>query len=418
MNHVTSRSLALELLLAATRSGASLDELLPSIYESELSGSDKGFARQLLMVTLRHHGQLEALVDGYLDRPLEAKLARVGLLLRMGAAQLLILKTPAHAAIDTSVQQCKQLGLVHQAGMVNAVLRKIASEQPALGPATYNLPSWLKGAWRAAYGKDAADSIAEQCLAEPPLDLFYKPQAAPQEAGLLPQTVRLGVQGVTQIGGYDEGDFWVQDVAATLPVRALGDVSGKRVLDMCAAPGGKTLQLCAGGAQVTALDRSEARLRALYENLERCQFNAEVIRADATLWQPETGAEPELLLLDAPCSATGTARRHPDLWLRKKPQEVGEMVAIQRAILSNIMRWLPQGAQMIYAVCSLQPEEGEQQIDWLLEEYPQLSLEPFTIGGIPPEWSAKAGTLRTLPHYWGEKGGMDGFFIAKLRCGG
>lgn len=425
MQNVTSRLLAHQTLMRVALEGASLDALLPQLYDAPLSAPDKGFARQLVMATLRHYGQLGALIDAYVPIPLTGSAAAVNVLLRMGAAQLLLLGTPPHAAIDTSVQLCKQIGFVAQAGLVNAVLRKLAAEQPPLAPATHNMPSWMKGAWRSAYGREATDAIAEQCLKEPPLDLSFNTNVHfnydENPHPLWHNMQRIANQDITQLEGYDEGAFWVQDVAATLPVRALGDVSGKLVVDVCAAPGGKTLQLCAGGAQVIALDRSENRLKTLRSNLDRCGFagQVQVLCADATQWQPDALLRaPDMVLLDAPCSATGTVRRHPDIWLRKSQQEVAEMVQLQRAILERIMHWLPPHALLVYAVCSLQLEEGEGQLAWLQQHYPQLRLEPFAIDGVPDEWHKQAGTLRTLPHYFAEQGGMDGFFIAKLRrCG-
>lgn len=414
MENVTPRSLALELLLGVARKRESLDALLPQLYDSDLSGPDKGFARQLLMLTLRHHGQLGALVEGYLERPLEPKLVPVDWLLRMGTAQLLILKTPAHAAIDTSVQLCKRLGYMHQAGMVNAILRKISADQPELAPAEYNLPSWMKGAWRQSYGREVSAQMAEQCLMEPPLDVFCKPDSAkPDGEELLAHSLRLPDKDMTQLEGYEQGAFWAQDVAASLAVRALGDVAGKRVLDLCAAPGGKMLQLCAGGAGVVAVDRSAKRLVRLRENLARTQMQAEVIAADLLDWQPD--APFDAVLLDAPCSATGTVRRHPDLLLRKTAKDISQMVALQREILHKVISWLPANTPLIYAVCSLQPEEGEAQMEWLLSQYAELSVEP--IEGLPKEWLTPEGYIRTLPHYLGDKGGMDGFFIAKLMRG-
>jgi 16S rRNA (cytosine967-C5)-methyltransferase len=413
MENVTPRSLALELLLAVARKRESLDTLLPQLYESDLSGPDKGFARQLLMSTLRHHGQLGALVEGYLERPLEPKLVPVDWLLRMGAAQLLVLKTPAHAAIDTSVQLCKRLGFMHQAGMVNAILRKISANEPALAPAEYNLPSWLKGAWRKSYGREASALMAEQCLMEPPLDVFCKPDISLEGEELLAYSRRLANQDMTQLDRYDDGAFWAQDVAASLAVRAMGDVAGMRVLDLCAAPGGKTLQLCAGGAEVVAVDRSDKRLERLRENLARTQMTADLVVADMLNWQPEGPFN--AVLLDAPCSATGTVRRHPDLLLRKTAKDITEMVALQREILHAIMGWLPADTPLIYAVCSLQPEEGEAQMEWLLSQHKDLRVEPITITDLPAEWLTPEGYIRTLPHYLGDKGGMDGFFVAKLR---
>lgn len=412
---VTPRSLVLEALCAIIRDGKPLDDALVPVYESDLSGQDKAFVRQLLMVTLRHAGQLNALIKPYLKKPLTDKLLPVQQILLMGAAQLYVMHTATHAAIDTSVQLCKSRGFQHQAGLVNAVLRNLTRDKPPLPAARENIPLWLRKSWAKAYGKQTVADIAAQFIQEPPLDIQLKPNKDYSEGDLLlPQMRRLPNADITQLSGYADGDWWVQDVAASLPVRLLGDVSGLRVLDACAAPGGKTLQLAASGASVTAVDRSQKRVKRLHENLMRTGLTATVVTADMEHYQPET--MPDIVLLDAPCSATGTIRRHPDILVRKTQQDVEEMVALQRRILNGVMRWLPSAVPLIYCVCSLQPEEGEQQIQWLLDEYADMKIEAIDaeVLGWPKEWQTSHGTIRTLPHYWAEQGGMDGFFIAKL----
>lgn len=414
-HHVTPRRAALDTLLAIEAQGQPLDAALRPVYEAGFSPADRGFARQLVMTALRRAGQLDAAIAPYLKKKLTKKLLPALWVLRLGAAQLLLLNTPPHAAIDSSVRLCKAAGFRHQAGLVNAVLRQLARDRPALCGPLANLPDWLRTSWRAAYGQAALVAIAEQITREPPLDLQLKPDADfPQDEALLPGMRRLPACDVTQLPGYETGDWWVQDLAAGLPVRALGELRGRQVFDLCAAPGGKTMQLAAAGAEVVAVDRSAARLERLRDNLARTRLAATLVEADLCHWHPET--MPDFVLLDAPCSATGTIRRHPDMLYTKTPEDVAQMVTLQRAILSQLLRWLPDGVPLLYAVCSLQPEEGEAQIDWLRAQDATLRLQPLEAAayGWPPEWQRGDGTIRTLPHYCAKQGGMDGFFIARL----
>lgn len=393
----------------------SLESVLPGLYEAGLSAEDQAFARQLLMITLRHHGQLEQLVNRYLAKKLPSKRRAVLRLLQLAAAQLCVLGTPAHAAIDTAVSLCKAGGYPHQSGLVNAVLRKISQQTPTLPAASLNLPAWLQESWRAAYGEAQMQAIARQLTQEPPLDVQLKPGVR-FEVGdeLLAGMRRVANQPVTAMAGYEAGDWWVQDLAASLPVRVWGaQLAGKRVLDLCAAPGGKTLQLAALGAEVIAVDRSEARMKRLRENLARTKLNAQCVVADLAEWTPDI--TPDYVLLDAPCSATGTIRRHPDILHQKSAQDVAEMVALQRRILTQVSRWLPASVPLLYCVCSLQPEEGEQQIDWWRAQDASLQLMPIAVRDYdwPASWQSGA-SVRTLPPYESARGGMDGFFIAQL----
>lgn len=413
---LSSRRYVLEAMQAIAGQGESLDQALEALYSSHLPTQDIAFARLLLMQLLRHHGQLATLCAGYLSKPLKPRLKPVEWLLMMGSAQLLLLRTPPHAAIDTTVSLCKKSGFQAQAGLVNAVLRKLASRQPDLPHPICNLPPWLKHSWEQAYGSPALQAITEVQTSIPPLDYQGKPGAVlPDGDRLLPDMVRLADEVRLEQALLDTGDGWVQDVAASIPVRLMGKVKGKQILDACAAPGGKTLQLAAAGARVTAIDRSASRLVRLRENLQRTRLDASIETADLRLWTPPNPHQFDAVLLDAPCSATGTLRRHPDLLLRKQPEDVAEMVALQRAILSQLLSWLPLGCPVIYCVCSLQPEEGEEQLQWLLSQDAKLKLQPFA--SLPPEltqWQQGEGVLRTLPHYWREQGGMDGFFIAQF----
>lgn len=417
------RPLVWQMVQAICRKRQLLDDALEQLHSSPLDARDRGFARQLLMVVLRRHGQINAVLQTKLQTPLVEGLLPVHDLLMLGVAQLVWLDTPPHAAIDTAVQLCKQAGFVHQAGLVNAVLRRVSEEKESLLAATdpnYNLPSWLKGSWRKAYGRDVVDAIAAIHTTEPMLDITVKgdPQEWATKLGgdiLWGQTIRRITTNVTQLEGYAEGEWWVQDVAATLPVRLLGDVTGKQVVDLCAAPGGKTAQLAAAGAQVVAVDRSHRRMQRLEENMQRLGFVVESVVADGLEASPEI--PPDAVVIDAPCTATGTVRRHPDLLINRHEKELAEMVGLQQELLHRVIGWMKPASLLVYSVCSLQPEEGEQQIANLLANCPDVTLCPVdaTSHAMPPEWVNAQGMVRTLPHFWAEKGGMDGFFAAVLR---
>jgi 16S rRNA (cytosine967-C5)-methyltransferase len=307
--------------------------------------------------------------------------------------------------------------------MLNAILRRIAAAGPPAGPdpGPVNTPAWLLASWTAAYGASAANAIARAHLAEPPLDLMVRGDAAAFAAevggvALLDQLVRRPVGGaVEELPGYADGAFWVQDLAATLPARLLAPPPGAPVLDLCAAPGGKTLQLAAMGARVTAVDSSAERLRIVLANLERTRLAAELIVADVRSFAP--AAPFPYVLLDAPCTATGTIRRHPDIQHLKQPGDVARLAALQAELMAAAARLVAPGGRLVYAVCSLQPEEGPAVIDAFLAATAGLAPEPIDraeLGGLAVAIDA-AGRVRTLPCDLAEHGGMDGFFIARLR---
>ena len=288
-----------------------------------------------------------------------------------------------------------------------------------------NAPDWLWQSWTHAYGAERCRAIAEAHLGEPPLDLSPATDApGPAEelctalgAQRMPGgTLRLrGAGDVTRLKGYETGAWWVQDAAAALPARLLGPVAGKRVLEIGAAPGGKTAQLAAAGAHVTALDRSAPRLTRLRENLARLGLEAEIVEADALVWRPP--AHVDAVLLDAPCSATGTIRRHPDIARGRSPADVSRLAALQGRLLARAAAMVAPGGLLVYASCSLQPEECERQVDAFLAASPgfaRLPVQPGELAGIGEAVTA-AGDLRTLPCHWADEGGMDGFYAARLR---
>ena len=424
---LASRRAALD-VLTLVRAGAAFDEALGKCRSFDaLEGSDRGFARALATTVLRRQGTLDALIGDYVDRPMPKRAAKATDMLRLAAAQSVLLGTPDHAAVSTAVALANSFQeTAGYAGLVNAVARKIAKSGAAAAeklPSRIDTPGWMWRAWERAYGPAKSKALALAHRSEPPLDLT--PKVASEEQALAEQlgalvlptgSLRLnGVTDVTQLPRFADGLWWVQDAAAALPARLLGNVAGKRVFDLCAAPGGKTLQLAAGGALVTAVDIVGARLKMLSENLQRTSLIAETVKADIFDWTPEEKAD--LILLDAPCSATGTIRRHPDILWSKKEDDVAALAKLQSRFIDRALSFLKDGGILIYATCSLQPEEGERQIEAALGRHPNLSREPITapeIGGLP-EAVTRSGDLRTLPSMWAADGGIDGFYAARLQ---
>ncbi|MEA2927716.1 MAG: rRNA (cytosine967-C5)-methyltransferase, partial [Hyphomicrobiales bacterium] len=353
---------------------------------------------------------------------------RVESVLLIGAAQILFLKVPDHAAVDLGVRLAQgDRRAARYPGLVNAVLRRLTREGPALiadlDPVPLDTPPWLLARWRRTFGHATAHAIAIAHGHEPPLDLTLKAGAeswAPRLRGrLLPTgSVRTAAQGqVSLLPGYTEGVWWVQDAAAALPARLLGDIAGKSVADLCAAPGGKTAQLALAGAHVTAVDRSASRLARVRDNLARLGLAAETVAADATEWQ----AGPfDAVLLDAPCSSTGTIRRHPDVAWLKREADLTSLADLQRRLLDRAVGLVKPGGVIVYCTCSLEPEEGEAQVEALLAREPSVRRRPLQAGeiGAIDEFLSPAGDLRTLPCHWPDPdprmGGLDGFYAARL----
>lgn len=399
---LASREVALALLLRVLKQRQTMDQALLAEQRvmGALSSPDRAFAHHLAMAVLRHRGLCEALLRPYLSTPLKPSRLDITCCLHLGICQLLVLHTPPHAAVDASVELAKTCH-APLAGLVNAVLKKIALEGAgwweSIAKGKTNTPDWLWQSWATAYGEEKAEAIAQMHLQEPPLDITVKNAAEITQwqealgAELLPTgslRLREGSRDVTKLPGFTEGSWWVQETAASLPVKMMGDLAGKTVLDLCAAPGGKTMQLAAAGAKVTAVDSSASRLKRLNENLDRTRLRAEIIEADIRKWKPDRKFD--AILLDAPCSATGTIRRHPEiLWLRSQ-EETERLGNTQRKMIERAQNWLNPGGILVYAVCSLQPEEGEN----------------HQLGGE---------AQRTLPCDMPEQGGMDGFFIARLQ---
>jgi len=346
----------------------------------------------------------------YIQTPLPAKRVMAIQGLRLGVVQLLMMSTPPHAATNETVKMVKASKDAGLIGLVNAVLQKLGQEKPPLPSAIHNVPAWLKTRWDHTYGTEKVEIIAEVAAARPPLDLVAPAQEFDQGERLDPYIWRLPPEHdpVRKLPGYDEGTFWVQDVAATYPVRLLGDVTGLSALDIGAAPGGKTAQLAMGGAVVTALDKSAGRMEKLKENMARLKLSVTHAIADMLQWQAPQRYD--VVLLDAPCSATGTWRRHPEVLAVTTQHDITELARQQRAMLSRAWGWVKPGGRLVYCVCSLEPEEGEHQAAWFMEHHSDAAIVTAKGHGIPAEAINEQGMLRTRPDIFHAKGGMDGFF--------
>jgi len=421
----TARNVALDLIGAVLRRKRPLDDAIedsPAMHQ--LAGRDRAFARLLVATVLRRLGQIDALIADRLNLPLAPRAALVQDILRLGTAQLLFLRTPPHAAVATSVDIAQGRGFASHKGLVNAVLRRLSVEgAERIGEQDaprLNTPDWLWQSWSRSYGDATARAIAIAHLKEAPLDLTLRDDVeawrAQLDGVLLPTgTLRRAAGGaLATLPGYAEGAWWVQDAAAALPARLFGNLAGREVIDLCAAPGGKTAQLATAGARVTAVDRSSRRLERLVANFERLGLPVEAVGADALTWRPPHPVE--AVLLDAPCSTTGAIRRHPDVPHLKSPEDVARLSVVQESLLQAAIDMLQPGGTLVYCTCSLEREEGPERIEALLDAGAPVArrgIEPDEIGA-PPEWVTPDGDLRTLPCHFGEYDGIDGFFCARL----
>ncbi len=407
-----------------------LDDALAKEFASDaLAPRDRALARLIAGTVLRQAGELKAVLSGYLEKPPPEPSGNLWPILLAGAAQLLYLNTPPHAAVGLAVEQSRHDARARRYDrLINAVLRRVSREGlsalQGLDAARLNVPAWLFERWSKTYGEADARRIASASLCEAPLDLSVKsdPGLWAERLGgtVLPTgSVRLAAGGrIEDLPGYAEGAWWVQDAGAAIPARLLGGVAGRSVADLCAAPGGKTAELAAAGADVTAVELSAERLGRLRGNLERLHLAAELVVADAASWAP--GKVFDAVLLDAPCTAIGTIRRHPDILHLKRPEDVATLAALQSRLLDNAARLVKPGGMLVYCTCSLEPEEGPEQIARLLANNPGFSRLPIAPGecGILPDWITSDGDLRTLPfhlpHAQKELSGIDGFYAARL----
>ena len=421
---IASRSAALDLLRMTTR-GMTLDQALDECRSfNALEGSDRGFTRALASTTLRRRGTLDEVIATYLREPLKPKQTHLRDILRITAAQLCLMDTEAHAAAWSAVELAKlRVETKGYSGLVNAVARRLSetgAKKAEAVEARADTPGWLWRSLARAHSAKTAAAIAEAHRREAPLDLTAKDLETLSAAlgdrsfeRIGPQTIRIESTRVQELPGFEAGDFWVQDVAATLPAKVLNAQAGERVYDLCAAPGGKTMQLALTGADVFALDHSGPRIERLKENLERTKLKAVVLEEDILQWKPPQLAD--AILLDAPCSATGTIRRNPDLLWTARETQVPDLVRLQARMIDKALELLRPGGRLIYAVCSLLREEGEEQIAKALSRHQELTREPVTpeeIADLPV--INTDGDIRSMPHRLADKGGMDGFFVSRL----
>ena len=395
---------------------------------SKLDPADRGFARAIATTTIRHIGELDLIIKRLLDKKLPPRAGPTQTILRAALAELFFLDVKPHAVVDLAVEAAsRDDDAMHFKSLVNAILRRALREQDTVRDGIDGeraaLQPWMWKSWIGIYGEIKTREIIRAQFDEPPLDLSLKDETARDDwaaklgATLLPTgSLRLSQSGrIEVLEGFAEGAWWVQDAAAAIPVKLLGDVQGRDVLDLCAAPGGKTLSLAARGANVTALDRSAPRLERLTQNLERLALKAEIIVEDATKFEP--ARKWDFILLDAPCTATGTARRHPDVLLLKSAADRDRLAQLQSRLLDKSAALLKDSGTLVYCTCSLEPEEGPKQVDAFLKRHPEFERVAITaeeVGGLA-EAVTKAGDLRTLPCHWREAGGLDGFFAARLR---
>ena len=426
-----ARAVATSLLRATLRRGQPLDGALASDPNfAKLAPRDRAFARLIAATALRRLGQIDALIAGCLESGLPDQVSLVEDILRIGVAQLAFLGTPAHAAVDRTVAQVHGRRIARYRALVNAVLRRISRESADLiaghDAARMNTPDWLWHAWSEAHGEETCRHIAACHLGEAPLDITVKGDPAAwaeklEAEHLSTGTLRRAAGGrIEDLAGYADGEWWIQDAAAALPARVLmaafsGGVAGRRVADLCAAPGGKTAQLASAGARVSAVDSSAARIGRLGGNLERLGLDASLIVDDAVTWRPDDRFD--AVLLDAPCSGTGTIRRHPDIARLKTAEDVDRLANLQRRLLDAAGALVVPGGVLVYSVCSLQPVEGEAQIAAFLESgvpFVRQPISPTEIGGLENPIS-RSGDIMTLPSHLAERGGLDGFYVARLR---
>ena len=403
--------------------GRHLDDAMR--HAGDLPQRDRAFVRLLVTTVLRRQGQIDRILGEVMTKRPAGRGRDAIEIMRLGAVQLLFLETGAHAAVDSTVDLMRAAGFASMTGLANAVMRRLARDGAEMLAATGpedNLPDWIRQSWQRDWGEDRMRQTMELAMMPPPLDITPARDAADWAARLEGtlvdgHTIRRDFDGdPTQLAGFDDGVWWIQDAAAALPARLFGDIAGRRVIDMCAAPGGKTAQLIAAGAHVTAIDTSERRLRILRRNLGRLGMSAELVTMDGRRYQPDEKVD--AVLIDAPCSATGTLRRRPDVPRHRTPADIDKLAKTQGELLAAAAAWLAPGGCLIYATCSLQHEEGEAIIDAFLR-HPDC---PVTIDPVAPAEAGcfapaltDIGTLRVVPADFTSLGGVDGFYIARLK---
>jgi len=391
----------------------------------DLEGRDRGFVRLLVSTVLKRGREMDGILAGLLHEPIAAlKPAQLINIFRLGMAQLLYLQTPPHAAVNTTVELAEAEGIVHHKPLVNAIMRRLTREPPQLvdlrDAGRLNTPDWLWKAWMQDYGVETALDIAAANLGEGAIDFTVKRDplswADKLGAAALPtgSLRRNGGGFIPDLPGFAEGEWWIQNAAAAIPAQLFGDIAGKTVIDLCAAPGGKTAQLAARGAKMIAVDRSAERVRRLAENIQRLKLDVQTEVADGANFKPRERVD--AVLVDAPCTATGTIRHQPDvLWL-KEPKDEEKLAALQRRLLVNAVEMLKPGGTLVFCTCSIQKAEGEAQTDWLFAQNLPIRLKPITPADVPglEGLLTPRGELRCLPQHWAEIGGIDGFYAARF----
>lgn len=416
---ISPRSVAFQILNDIFFQKKSMDEGFARAQDFEkLEPRDRAFVRVLVTTVLKRVRQMDEALGKLLNEPLASlRPPQTINIFRLGIAQFAFLGTPPHAVVDTCVELVE-----HQKPLVNAVMRRLTREGfthlDVRDAGRTNTPDWLWTQWMNDYGVETALDIAAANLDEAPVDFTVKSDPAgwaeKLEATLLPTgSLRKSSGGfIPDLSGYHEGEWWVQGAAAALPAKLFLNLQDKTVVDLCAAPGGKTAQMASAGAHVIALDRSAERMKRLEENMARLKLNVETVIADGAQWQPLEKVD--AVLLDAPCTATGTIRHQPDVLHAKQPKDQEKLVALQRRLMVNAVNMLKSGGEMIYCTCSLQKDEGERQTDWLLAQGLPIRLSPIVMPEIS-EMLTSRGEIRCLPTHWKDKGGMDGFYVARFK---
>jgi len=411
---LAARQSAIRLLDAVCRRGETLDQAMPAATGKLSNPSDKALAHNIAANVLRWMSALDAMIDSATRNRL-ADDAKPRMALRIALAQVLILDTPQHAAISTALPLVHggPRRLVH--GVFSTVMRGIESGELKL-PEYPEIPGETLDRWTSNWGEDVAHAASQAWATPAPLDLSFQTDDSRSLEGvqLAPKHLRMPpALPVTELAGFDEGQFWVQDLAASIPARLFGQGRGRTILDLCAAPGGKTMQLASNGWNVISVDNNARRMERFQDNLKRTGLQAEEIIADLMQWEPTAPAD--AILLDAPCSATGIYRRHPDVLHCIGSRQIADRAEGQRALLDRIAPWVKPGGTLVYAVCSLEPEEGEEQIEAFLERHEQFAVDPVTADELPKDMlPTDAGCVRTLPTTLTDAGHVDGFYIARL----
>ena len=428
-NGLHTRAVAFDILSEVLLKKNPLDQVLSRHKTfNRLEPRERNLARMLISTILRRKGQIDDLIRRALDKDQDLHPQTLPLILYIGICQIIFMDIPDHAAVDTSVRLAEENNMTRQKGLVNAILRRMTTEGKEWinhqDEVTVNIPNWLLTQWIADYGLTTAAQIAQASLTEAATDVTVKNLQEKElwkgnlQATELPTgSLRLSSgAGIPELPGFAEGAWWVQDASAALPAKLLGDLNGKTVIDLCAAPGGKTAQLASTGANVIAVDRSAKRLERLKENMMRLDLTdrVDITVGDGSVWQPSDPVD--AVLLDVPCSATGTLRRHPDVMHLKSNEDVARLGDLQERLLSNAAKMVKAGGILIYCTCSLQKSEGEDRIEKFLSEnsnFTRQPIKPEEVGGLETLIN-ESGDLRVLPFHLAPQGGMDGFYVARL----